>query len=99
MDTSVKGANSSQTVYMVPFVYIWSPSGGLVPFEEDQKSRRGPRGPRQKGALFVGIFSFEAYPDELDGLPERVCVSLSRDTLANFEKQHRPLAWQLRETP
>ena len=27
------------------------------------------------------------------------CISFPRDTLADFEKQHRPFAWQLRETP
>jgi hypothetical protein len=27
------------------------------------------------------------------------CISLTRDTLADFEKQHRPFAWQFGETP
>ena len=79
MVTSVKGANSSQTVYMVPFAYIWSPSGGLVPFEEGQESRRGPRDQGQRVALFAGIFYLEAYPDESDGFLEReLCESPPR---------------------
>jgi hypothetical protein len=54
MVTFVKGANPSRTVYMVPFAYMWSPSGGLIPFEEGQEARRGPRGPRAESCSLRG---------------------------------------------
>lgn len=100
MVTSVKEANVSQTIYMVPFAYIWSPSGVLVPFEEGQESRRGPRGPMVESGILRGKFG--------DGgripMNSTICenlnrVSLTRCTLAGCEKQHCFVVRHRKEAP